>query len=77
MNKNLYTNGFILIFKIHFHNIRATLRPWPHRQWQAVQRQSGEQLSVKKYFKHMNWYGAVHTAVERRQYGQPHTNSNV
>jgi hypothetical protein len=24
MNKNLYTNGFILIFKIYFHNIRGT-----------------------------------------------------
>jgi hypothetical protein len=21
---NLYTNGFLLIFKIHFHNIRGT-----------------------------------------------------
>jgi hypothetical protein len=24
MNKNLYTNGMILIFKIYFHNIRGT-----------------------------------------------------
>jgi hypothetical protein len=24
MNKNLYTNGFILIFKIYFRNIRGT-----------------------------------------------------
>jgi hypothetical protein len=24
MNKNLYTNGFLLIFKIYFHNIRGT-----------------------------------------------------
>jgi hypothetical protein len=31
MNKNVYKNGFLLIFKIHFHNIRGTpshlLRP--------------------------------------------------
>jgi hypothetical protein len=31
MNNNLYTNGFLLIFKIYFHNIRPTrshvLRP--------------------------------------------------
>jgi hypothetical protein len=31
MNKNLYTNGFLLIFNIEFHNIRGTpshlLRP--------------------------------------------------
>jgi hypothetical protein len=24
MNKNLYTNGFLLVFKIYFHNIRGT-----------------------------------------------------
>jgi hypothetical protein len=24
MNKNLYTNGFLLIFKIHLYNIRGT-----------------------------------------------------
>jgi hypothetical protein len=24
MNKNLYTNGFLFIFKIYFHNIRGT-----------------------------------------------------
>jgi hypothetical protein len=27
MNKNLYRNGFLLIFKIYFHNIRS----WPNR----------------------------------------------
>jgi hypothetical protein len=28
MNKNLYANGFLLIFKIYFHNIRGTPFEW-------------------------------------------------
>jgi hypothetical protein len=49
MNKNLYINGFLLIFKIHFHNIRGT----PSRLlrctvWESMLYSSGIQPGVRE-----------------------------